>query len=81
MNIHIKMKPIINLVILSLILSLTSNANSPTLTYRRSKEHEHISGPFTPLVISFTTEDKATKEKSVDLISVVDVSGSMGETL
>ena len=81
MNIHIKMKPIINLVILSLILSLTSNANSPTLTIRRSKEHEHISGPFIPLVISFTTEDKATKEKPVDLISVVDVSGSMGETL
>ena len=71
------MKILENFVIISMVFSLVSNANSPTLTISRSRAHEDKSGPFTPLVVSFSTEDISTKVKPVDLICIVDISGSM----
>ena len=71
------MKILENFVIISMVFSLVSNANSPTLTIGRSRAHEDKSGPFTPLVVSFSTEDISTKVKPVDLICIVDISGSM----
>ena len=71
------MKILENFVIISMIFYLVSNANSPTLTISRSRAHEDKSGPFTPLVVSFSTEDISTKVKPVDLICIVDISGSM----
>ena len=71
------MRIIIGIVIFFLTFSLTSNASSQTLTISRSRAHEAKSGPFIPLVVSFFTQDKATKEKPVDLFCIVDISGSM----
>jgi len=50
----------------------------PTLKIGKAKAHRDISGNYTPLAVSLSTEDKGTKVKPVDLICVVDKSGSMG---
>ena len=50
---------------------------TPSLTIGRARSHADISGTYTPLDVSLSTEDKSTKVKPVDLICVVDVSGSM----
>ena len=50
---------------------------TPTLTIGRARSHEDMSGTYTPLDVSLSTEDKGTKVKPVDLICVVDKSGSM----
>ena len=72
----------LNIFIIILILLLKANADSPSLTINRSKSHKDKSGDYTPLVVSLSTEDKAEKVKPVDLICIVDVSGSMsGEPL
>ena len=49
----------------------------PTLKIGKAKAHRDISGNYTPLAVSLSTEDKGTKVKPVDLICVVDKSGSM----
>ena len=48
-----------------------------TLSINKSKRHEDKTGRFTPLVVSLSSEDKAEKVKGIDLIVIVDVSGSM----
>ena len=73
---------LINIAIIIQILLLKVKADSPSLTINRSKAHKDKSGDYTPLVVSLSTEDKAEKVKPVDLICIVDVSGSMrGEPL
>ena len=73
---------LLKFVIIIQILLLKANADSPSLTINRSKSHKDKSGDYTPLVVSLSTEDKAEKVKPVDLICIVDVSGSMyGEPL
>ena len=73
---------LLKFVIIVQILLLKANADSPSLTINRSKSHKDKSGDYTPLVVSLSTEDKAEKVKPVDLICIVDVSGSMyGEPL
>jgi Mg-chelatase subunit ChlD len=71
------MKTLENLVIIFLIFSLVSNTNSQTLTINRARHHKDKSGPYTPLVVSLSIPDTNKKEKPVDLICIVDVSGSM----
>ena len=53
------------------------NRSVTDLEITRSKRHEDQSGKLTPLVIYAKAEDKNTKVKGVDLIFVVDDSGSM----
>ena len=73
---------LLRIAIIFQILLLKANADSPSLTINRSKSHKDKSGDYTPLVVSLSTEDKAEKVKPVDLICIVDVSGSMyGEPL
>ena len=57
--------------------SLFNLSNSASLTIERSWAHEDKSGNYTPLVVTLSTDDVANKTKPVDLICIVDVSGSM----
>ena len=66
-----------NIAIIIQILFIKVNSDSPSLTISRSKAHIDKSGSYTPLVVSLSTEDKDEKMKPVDLICIVDVSGSM----
>ena len=66
-----------NIAIIIQILFIKVNSDSPSLTISRSKAHIDKSGSYTPLVVSLSTEDKNEKMKPVDLICIVDVSGSM----
>ena len=65
------------LYLILLYFSIFYLSNSANLTIERSLEHEDKSGNYTPLVVSLTTEDTEYKAKPVDLICIVDVSGSM----
>ena len=47
------------------------------LQINRAKSHSDKTGSLTPLVVTVSSEDKSEKIKGVDLICVVDVSGSM----
>ena len=67
----------LNIVILLLIISFSNEVDSINLQISRSKSHADQTGNLTPLVISVSTEDKKEKVKGVDLICIVDVSGSM----
>ena len=67
----------LNIAIIIQILFIKVNGDSPSLTINRSKSHIDKSGNYTPLVVSLSTEDKSEKMKPVDLICIVDVSGSM----
>ena len=66
------------LYLILIYFSLFNLSNSASLTIERSQGHEDKSGNYTPLVITLTTEDAKNKTKPVDLICIVDVSGSMG---
>ena len=59
------------------ILVLISNKDSPSLEIHRSRSHIDQTKNLTPLVVTLSTEDKSEKMKDVDLICIVDVSGSM----
>ena len=64
------------LVIFQLFL-LILNKSEADFGISRSKRHEDKTGKLTPLVVSVSTDDKNKKVKGVDLIFIVDVSGSM----
>ena len=64
-------------VILVQLLVLISSTDSMTLEIHRSKSHSDQTGDLTPLVVTLSSEDVAKKMKGVDLICIVDVSGSM----
>ncbi len=68
---------IINIVIIILVLLSKANADSPSLAINMSKAHKDKSGDNTHLVISLSTKDKAEKVKHVDLVFILDISGSM----
>ena len=48
-----------------------------TLTISKSEKHEEQTGKFTPLVVTAKCDDTKVKTTAVDMIFVVDVSGSM----
>ena len=57
--------------------SIFDFSNCATLTIEKSERHEDKSGNYTPLVVSLSIEDIKNKTKPIDLICIVDVSGSM----
>ena len=66
-----------------LIIQLFSSVLDKSLAnfrITRAKSHVDKTGKLTPLVVSVSTDDKKQKIKGVDLIFVVDISGSMGGT-
>ena len=65
--------------ILAQILVLISSMyeDSMSLDIYRARAHFDQTGNFTPLVVILSCEDKSEKMKGVDLICIVDVSGSM----
>ena len=52
----------INIVIIIQVLLSKVNADSPSLTINRSKDHKDKSWDYTPLVVWLSTKDKAEKE-------------------
>ena len=65
------------LVLLLQILVLISNKSEITLTIERSRSHSDQTGNLTPLIASLSCPDTQKKTKPVDLICIVDTSGSM----
>ena len=70
-------KAIITLILYIQILHLISNQGQVSLDIQRSMSHFDQTGKLTPLVVTLSSEDKIEKVKNVDLICIVDVSGSM----
>ena len=70
------MKKILFYVIVMDIFTLITN-NDLSLEIVRAKSHSDQTGNLTPLVVSLSSQDKNEKVKGVDLICIVDVSGSM----
>ena len=69
---------ILFLFIIFQIFSFSFNQDEgPFLQISRSKSHSGQTGSLTPLVVKLSSVDKAVKIRNVDLICVVDVSGSM----
>ena len=66
---------ILNIIILIHILSFAFN--DLALDILRAKSFSDQTGSLTPLVVSLSSEDIMDKVKGVDLICIVDVSGSM----
>ena len=70
-----------NTIILLLTLQILSfsfnQQQSASLQIKRSQSHSDQTGSLTPLVVQLSSEDKKEKTNGVDLICVVDVSGSM----
>ena len=64
-------------IILVQILVLISSTYSMKLEIHRSKSHFDQIGVLTPLVVTLSSEDITKKMKGVDLICIVDISGSM----
>ena len=64
-------------ILITQIFILVLSSDEISLTITRSKNHEERTGKLTPLVVSISSEDKYEKQKGVDLICIVDVSGSM----
>ena len=65
------------LLILQLFSSFNSEEDSVILQINRSKYHYDQTGTLTPLIVTLASEDKDEKTKGVDLICIVDISGSM----
>ena len=73
-------KSLLILIFIYLTLLNISKVDSSSLSIGRSRAHEDKSGPYTPLVVTLSTEDTSVKKKPVDLICIVDVSTSMDGT-
>ena len=63
-------------LIIQFFIFITSD-DSLHLEINRARSHFDQTGNLTPLVVSFSSPDKNEKIKAVDLICIVDVSGSM----
>ena len=64
-------------ILITQIFILVLSSDEISLTITRSKNHEEKTGKLTPLVVSISSEDRYEKQKGVDLICIVDISGSM----
>ena len=67
----------ISLILVLLLQLLISNKSEITLTIERSRSHSDQTGNLTPLIVSLSCPDTQIKTKPVDLICIVDTSGSM----
>ena len=65
------------LFVVILMQMISFSLNDLSLEILRSKSHSDQTGNLTPLVVSLSSEDIINKVKGVDLICIVDVSGSM----
>ena len=65
------------ILVIILVLISSKDKDSMTLEIHRSKSHSDQTGDLTPLIVTLSSEDINKKMKGVDLICVVDVSGSM----
>ena len=65
------------ILIIIQLLSLSLNEELINLEIDRSQSHEEKTGTKTPLIVSLSSEDKKEKVKGVDLILIIDDSGSM----
>ena len=73
-------KIILLLVILQLFAYISND--DINLEIGRARSHTDQTGELTPLVVSLSSPDKSEKLKGVDLVCIVDVSGSMsGENI
>ena len=66
------------LLIIQIISSSLNSDEGAILQITRSKSYQEQTGSLTPLVVTLSTRDISEKVSAVDLICVVDVSGSMG---
>ena len=64
-------------ILVFFVILTFSKSGSPTLTIGRARSHQDMSGAFTPLDVSLSTEDISTKVKPVDLFCILDTSSSM----
>ena len=62
---------------LHILVLISSKEEKISLNIERAKSHSDQTGNLTPLVVSLTSQDTKIKIKPVDLICIVDVSGSM----
>ena len=65
------------LFVVILMQMISFSLNDLSLEILRSKSHSDQTGNLTPLVVSLSSEDIINKVKGVDLICIVDESGSM----
>jgi Mg-chelatase subunit ChlD len=71
-------KRILCIILVQILVLISSKGkDSMSLEIHRSKSHFDQTGDLTPLVVTLSSEDKTQKIKGVDLICIVDVSGSM----
>ena len=70
-------KTLLILVISLQIFVLISNKDEISLNIYRARAHSDQTGNLTPLVVSLSCPDQQEKMKPVDLICIVDISGSM----
>ena len=71
-------KRILLVVILQLFVYISND--DINLEINRARAHNDQTGDLTPLVVSLSSPDKNEKLKAVDLICIVDISGSMSGT-
>ena len=62
---------------LHILVLISSKEEKISLNIERARAHSDQTGNLTPLVVSLTSQDTKIKTKPVDLICIVDVSGSM----
>ena len=70
-----------NILILLIFQIFSFSFNQGTGAYlqiSRSQSHSDQTGSLTPLVVKLSSDDKTEKTNIVDLICIVDISGSMG---
>ena len=66
-------------LVLAQLFTLISNDSSSSLTIgRTSITYPEKTKNYSPFLVSLTSEDQFKKVKNVDLICIIDVSGSMG---
>ena len=65
------------LIVFIQIFISVSNQSKMSLEINRARSHYDQTGDLTPLVVSLFSEDKIEKVTGVDLICIIDTSGSM----
>ena len=63
---------------LIVLLNVVPSNQLVSLEINKSKRHEDQTGQSTPVVITISCDDVVQKANPVDLICIVDISGSMG---
>ena len=69
--------PSVNSSLLISLFIFINNSEEAYLSIDKSKKHEEHSKNYTPLVVSLTSDDKDDRVRGVDLICLIDYSGSM----